>query len=494
MENNLHMKSGRKFLNIMLVSLILSLTGCTDFLDEKPGDGLVRSEYWKNKEEVLATLAGAYKKLADMDKTLFIHGEVRGDMLDAGSSLESAQEKMMESSIQSNNKYADWSEFYTVINICNHVIKIAPSVQDKDQTFTDYLLQQYIAEAIFLRSLSYFYLVRIFNNVPLVTDPSETDNAEFFPPLSSSDVILQTIKEDLTGIRNRIPVVYPTKEESVSRATQGAVNALLADISLWNFEYDDCINYITAVEETDIYFLLPSTEWFDIFQPGFSLEGIFELFYDKTLGQSNSLYDITTNQNNYIGSEYAQTILSPEVLEAAEQIRGYGSLSTSNKVWKYGGQLPDGQTRRPAGNNSGANFIIYRLGDLYLMKAEALSQTGRFDEALFYLNEIRERANMPTLVLSQNAQIFEDVILEERAKELAYEGKRWFDLLRMGRRNDYSNKEKLIEILVQDVPSSQKLVQKSKLNNPLGWYMPIHINEIERNRNISQNPYYYEVD
>ena len=114
------------------------------------------------------------------------------------------------------------------------------------------------------------------------------------------------------------------------------------------------------------------------------------------------------------------------------------------------------------------------------------------DEALVYLNIVRLRANVEALRLSNDAQVFEDAILTERAKELAFEGKRWFDLLRMGRRNNYANKDKLIEILVQDVPSTQKLVQKAKLSNPLGWYMPIHINEIERNRNITQNPYYYE--
>ena len=131
----------RKYLALALV-IIVGLLGnaCEDFLDQKPTDGLVRNEYWKNKEEVLATLAGAYKKLALMDKTLFIHGEVRGDLLDAGSSLESAQEKMMESNIQSDNNYAQWGEFYSLINLCNHVITLAPGVQELDQTFSDFQL------------------------------------------------------------------------------------------------------------------------------------------------------------------------------------------------------------------------------------------------------------------------------------------------------------------------------------------------------------------
>lgn len=477
-----------------LLILVLLGSGCEDYLDQQPNDGLVRSEYWKNKEEVQATLAGAYKKFAVMDRILFIHGEVRADMLSAGTSLQSAQEKMMESNIQSNNVYAKWGEFYSVINLCNHVINLAPPVQDLDPTFSDYVLQQYIAEAIFLRSLSYFYLVRIFNDIPFVLEPSETDNADFFPSLTAADDVLANIKADLIEIRNRIPSVYPSVEHSKSRATKAAVDALLADISLWNFEYTDCIQYVEAVEQSGLYFLLPATEWFELYQPGFSLEGIFEIYYDNAQGQPNALYNATINQNNYLGSEYAQEVLSIETLEAAEQIRGYGSLSLQNKIWKYGGQFPDQETVRPAGTSASANFIVYRLADLYLMKAEAYSQLGDFDDALLYLNMVRQRANVEELKLSNNVQTFEDAILTERAKELAYEGKRWFDLLRMGRRNDYANKDKLIEILVQDVPSSQKLVQQAKLDNPYGWFMPIHIDEIDRNRNITQNPYYYERD
>ena len=400
--------------------------------------------------------------------------------------------KMMESNIQSDNKYAEWGDFYSVINLCNHIISIAPSVQELDQTFSDFQLQQYVAEATFLRSLCYFYLVRIFNDVPFVLDPSETDNANFFPPLTTAEEILVSIKADLIDIRNRIPTVYPSLEHSKSRASKGAVDALLADISLWTFEYDDCIQYVEAVVNSDLYFLLPPTEWFEIFQPGFSLEGIFEIYYDNASGQSNSLYNMTINQNNYLASEFAQTILSVEVLEAAEQVRGNGSISLTNRIWKYGGQFPDQETGRPAGTSASANFMVYRLADLYLMAAEAYSQLGNFSEAQEYLNYIRDRANVEQLNLSNDVQAFEDAILEERAKELAFEGKRWFDLLRMGRRNDFANKDKLIEILVQDVPSTQKLVQKAKLSNPLGWYMPIHINEIDRNRAITQNPYYYE--
>jgi hypothetical protein len=103
---------------------------------------------------------------------------------------------------------------------------------------------------------------------------------------------------------------------------------------------------------------------------------------------------------------------------------------------------------------------------------------------------IRYRADVPALSLANTPTAFEDAILEERALELAFEGKRWFDLLRMGRRNNYERKSRLIQIIVSNVPSTQKRILATKLTNPLGWYLPISKLEIERNKNLVQNPYY----
>ena len=481
---------------ILLMTFLVLLTSCEDFLDQKPTDGLVLEEYWKNKEEVLSTLGGAYQLLSELDYLLFIHGELRGDMLQPNGTVTGGSERaVMSANIETNQWFARWDNFYKAINICNHVIELAPGVQDP--TFTDYQKQQMVSEATFIRSLCYFYLVRVWQDVPYVTKPTTTDEGDFFPAVTSGEEILKNIKADLIDIRNRMPD-HPTIEESKSRATAGAVNALLADISLWNFEYDDCITYIDAVENSGLYFLLPSTEWFQNFNPGFSLESIFEIYFDQTMGQGNNFasrtYSSTSGGIYYFGSEYAQEILSVETTEAGELIRGNGSLSNNHQIWKYAGAIPDKTTLRPGNLNTSANFIVYRLADLYLMKAEAYSQKEApdFGMALEYLNYVRFRSNMAPYAQFTSASAFEDAILLERAKELAFEGKRWFDLLRMGRRNDFARKDNLIEILIQNVPSTQKLVLKSRLSDPNGWYMPIHINEIDRNKNLKQNSYYDE--
>jgi hypothetical protein len=106
------------------------------------------------------------------------------------------------------------------------------------------------------------------------------------------------------------------------------------------------------------------------------------------------------------------------------------------------------------------------------------------------LNMIRDRALVAPLAISNSIDAYEDAIMDERALELAFEGKRWFDLLRMGRRNNYARKAKLVELIIKNVPSTSKRILSAKLTNPQGWYLPVHKDEIERNKNLVQNPYY----
>ena len=179
----------------------------------------------------------------------------------------------------------------------------------------------------------------------------------------------------------------------------------------------------------------------------------------------------------------------PEV--SNELIRGFGTVNPLNEyIWKYVGIKPDEYSRRSTAEQADCNWIVYRLADVLLMKAEALSQTGRYNEALAIVNQIRDRAFMGVVSAPQNPQAYEDMILMERAKELAYEGKRWFDLLRMGSRNNYERKTTLIEIVIEKVPATQKRVLASKLNDPNGWYLPINDREMETNVNLVQNTYY----
>ena len=468
---------------------------CNKWLESLPPNGLIREEFWKSKEDVEAVLMAAYELFASMDRTLFLQGELRGDLLFGGSNQPSRERSIAENNIYPDNNYCDWTPYYKIINHCNEVIKNAPLVQEIDNTFTDFRKQSLMAEAYFIRSLAYFYLVRIYNEIPLVLEPSETDNSDFYIPKSTESEVLNKVVIDLKQYREFAPSGgFSTIIENKGRASKPAFDALLADIALWRFEYDKVLEHVEKIENSGEIELMKGGEWFQIFNPGNSIEGIFEFQFDGNLNQRNGTFGLTQRFSNlYFPSQKATEMFGKE--NANELVRGENaSIAKIGEddfiIWKYVGQFPDGQSFRSGNDQYSCNWIVYRYADVLLMKAEALSQTGRYAEALAILNKTRERANLQPKNIVFNAAAFEDAIMEERALEFAYEGKRWFDLLRLGRRNNFSRKNKLIEVIISNVPSNQKRILAVKLTNPLGWYLPIYESEIERNKNLNQNQYY----
>jgi len=479
---------------ILLLTVLTLASACEDWLGIIPPQGLIREEFWKTKEDVQAVIMAAYEHFASLDGTLFKFGEIRADMVVGDSNQGDDERKVSEGNIYPDNSMCNWEDFYVVINYCNEVIMNAPLVQEIDDTFTDYQLKSYLSEATFLRSLAYFYLVRVYRDVPYVTEPTETDDADVYPAKMDGDELLQFLIPDLEEARRYATTDgYQTLDEIKGRATKAAIDALLADISLWLFDYEAVVTYVQRIEGNMEIALMPSSRWFEIFYPGNSLESIFEFQFEDP-NQQNSTYGLT----RYYGYTYDPSQKAVEMFGtdyAREFNRGQdASIAEPSSddfiIWKYVGRAPDGETERASSDQHSCNWVVYRLADVLLMKAEALSQLSRFPEALYYINLIRERADVTLLSLPDSPTAYEDAILQERALELAFEGKRWFDLLRMGRRNDYARKSNLIEIIIANVPSTQKRILATKLTNPLGWYMPIAEEEIERNPNLVQNPYY----
>ena len=485
----------KKIKYLMVVLMIFTQISCNDWLELIPPGGLIREEFWKTKGDVDAVLMAAYSDFSRMDRNLFLYGELRGDMLVGGPNQPGGEQQIMENNIYPDNGFANWSNFYKVINYCNEVIKNAPLVQEIDNTFTDYQMQSLVSEAYFLRSLAYFYLVRIYNQVPLITEPTESDDADFYVAKVPEETVLTQIVADLEANRAFAPSEsFVTLRENKGRASKASFDALLADIALWRFDYPNVIKYVNQIQATQKFVLMPSGRWFELFYPGNSLESIFEFQFDGNLSQDNGTYGLTNRQSNqYKPSQKALEMLSFEF--ASELVRGEeSSIKKYGEddfiIWKYVGQAPDGQSVRSGSDQPSANWIVYRYADVLLMKAEALSQQGNYAEAFNIISDIRDRAGVGSISIASTATAYEDAILNERALELAYEGKRWFDLLRMGRRNNYARKSTLVEIIVSNVPSTQKRILATKLTNPQGWYLPIFEDEIERNRNLIQSPYY----
>ena len=150
-----------------------------------------------------------------------------------------------------------------------------------------------------------------------------------------------------------------------------------------------------------------------------------------------------------------------------------------------------------------ANFIIYRVAEIILMKAQAEVMMGNFKEAVTQINRIRNRAglgNYADIDLkaddadSQLAQLDEQTLLEQilDQKELEFmgEAKRWYDLLWFGRISNYKYKSQFINMVIKGNQTTNKSWIQSVLVDPNSWYMPLPQADMDHNRLLEQNPYY----
>ncbi len=162
---------------------------------------------------------------------------------------------------------------------------------------------------------------------------------------------------------------------------------------------------------------------------------------------------------------------------------------------------------RPAlGNLSDGNFIVSRLSDVILMRAEALNRLGQKQPAITLLNQIRTRAGLPganipgsnqVLTSSATMEEIEDAILHERRLELAFEGHRWFDLVRIARngRPEVLHERIMASDMYEKDHGQFGSIDKNVpgvhvIQDPMSWYMPIHRQELQENRNLVQNSFY----
>ena len=163
----------------------------------------------------------------------------------------------------------------------------------------------------------------------------------------------------------------------------------------------------------------------------------------------------------------------------------------TNEIYKYTGLNHD---HRKTLQESDTHWFVYRYADVLLMKAEALNELGQGEEALAIVNEIRLKrlainatAQQPGIQDKDGIRLY---ILAERSRELAFEGKRWFDILRNARKDNYAQLDLLIGIALRSAPANQQQSIIAKLKDTNSHYLPINENELYTNKALVQNPFY----
>lgn len=506
-------------IKIFLISLVLIFSSCTDWLDLRPENEIVLEDFWQTESQATAVLSSCYRGMlldAYLER-MIVWGEIRSDNVVQGNSIGTDLLKILKVNLTPTNGYANWGAYYSVINYCNTFLHFAPGVLQRDQNFTQSKLRTYESEALTIRALTYFYLVRAFRDVPLVLEPSISDSQDYLVPKSTEREVLDQIIEDLNKALQYARFEYGKGAYNKGRITVNSIRAILADVYLWDQQYSKC------VEMCDLLLADPTLELVDadkfltsVFFSGNSTESIFELQYNKDVQYNNTVNNFYGYENRQYGEfsfpaylakngqfspfNYAASAVKESTKDLREKLFiGAVDLGDGYPIYKYAlAQNTENADEtytpkyRPASTT--VNWIVYRLADIILMRAEALVQLNRnqndLEEALRMVNKTYLRSNLSAdslqFVTYNNQNDMEKLVLRERQRELMFEGKRWFDLMRLVRRNN--DPTAMLAYISPKLTGDNMQIRKMSVMD--GLYFPILTNEIEINPNLIQNPFY----
>jgi hypothetical protein len=482
------MKKNTKKLIIRIgcaIILILA-TCCQDWLSIEPENDLIKEKFWTKKADVESALAAAYDALRSSSLQSLIFGELRADLVEFTGDAFSNYQKIAASNISPTNSVIDWSKYYKAINLANTLMHYDDEVFEKDQTFTQELKDAYEAEALFIRSIAYFYLIRLWKDVPLVLEASISDTSNLYVAKSPENVVLNQLIDDLHYAKD---IAYTTEfrgsDYFYGRANRNSILALLADIYLWKEEYQNCITICDEIINSGLYSLEPTSTMFNIYYPGNSpLESIIEIQYDDGLpDQENPVYyDMIRVTGDYQANLITSNVEMIMALDDLRNFRGAGA------IWKYAGKDALGRIPRSYSERD-ANWILYRFADILLMKAEACIELNRFSDANQLIGTTLLRAGMP-YTDNNDKELLRKELLNERGREFMFEGKRWFDFLRAAKRDGFARKDIIIDMILSGADVQQQAILRTRVFDTLSYYLPIPERELNYNQNLEQNPYY----
>lgn len=496
----------RKLIYSSLVVLVLvSSSSCNKWLDVKPQDGLIKQDYWKTKEQLNSAVIGTYILLTDnaVVSQLFRWGELRADMVAIAPTPGKPtvdDTEFMQGNILSTNSLVDWSVVYKAIANCNIVMENGPLVMKADPTFKLDELNKSLAEVRGIRALLYFYLLRTYGEVPLQLEGIDEDTEVTSLPKSSQQQIADQILADLAfAAEHAVETFKDNPSFDKGRITKYMVYALQADVYLWLDRYADAAAACDKIIASNKFFLVegdPVSFFEELYVQGNSSETIFAFQYSD---RANPFFNMFLNASKpYMASASAienvfpADPVDPLLLDVRSAGVSYNPITLG--IWKYGGVTST--TSRSDADHRG-NYPIYRYADVLLMKAEALAWIpGNEQKVLDIIEQIRsnrralDASKRTDITVESSSSALGEYVFEERGRELAFEGKRWFDLLRFAKRNNYENEATLISLATENIPSNLKQSVSIKLKDRNSHYLPVPFREIQANKNLIQNPFY----
>jgi hypothetical protein len=457
-----------------------------DVLDQVPQSSFTPDNFYKNTDDAKAAVNAVYDAMnsADMyNQVMWIIQDQATDDSEWGGGRSTANQAKNDldkyTFTPSTSTFQSvWSTVYRSINRSNTVLARVPGIAMDPELQT-----RLLAETKFMRGFYYFTLVRLFGGVPLVlTETTSLNNLQV--SRASVDEIYDQVIKDFTEAEAILPATYTGADRG--RATKGAATAFLAKVYLTRQEWAKASQKAKEVIDSGVYdlwanysevFLLANKNGkeavFEIqalgggFSEGSWMQGYMRPNFDRVNNIAGFGDDPVTKNlyDTYTAADKRRNI-NIKLYSATSTPAAPASIDFPAYVYKY---LDASATANAEGSN---NYPVIRYADILLMYAEALNEQGAGNaEAFKAVNRLRTRAGLVELPASLSQDEFRDAVLLERRLELAFEGHRWYDLVR-----------------------TKRLVAAMKIQNPnimvaeKNLLLPLPQTERDVNPNLTQNP------
>ena len=472
-----------KFIKFSTLLFALTFLSCEEMLEVTPRSSITGQVFWKQESDFYPYMTGIYGRYRSHIDYMGI-GEDRGEMWSPGYNARFTP--YWAHNLTPGNTI-DWTGFYGTIGHVNLLLeKIEPF------TFANPTLKNRIkAEAYAMRAAMYFYIARVYGDVPLVLKAVYNEKE----PLYERSPVAEVFEQIDADIAQALALFPEDGYVNKYRWTKPAVYALLADVKMWSAtvleggteDFQAAIAAITEVENSGVMLL---ENYGDVFDESRNNEIIFSFYLDRSEYSSGNYnnaflrFDTSQGADNVadlpiaLAGQQAYT-LSPQALALFAQFPDDKRIPRTYIPELYNGEVANYWPNKFRGTQytdtriADSDIILYRLSDMLLLKAEAYAALDQPTDALLYLNKVRERADIDPYTETDQA-LLQKEILDERGRELFHEIKRWYDLRR-------AHAMGVIDIY-QYVPNLQGL------NTPLYW--PVHLNMLARNERLEQTTGY----
>ena len=487
------MKKNKLYIVVSLFCL-MGMTSClNEFLEPEPLNLITHENYWQSESDARAALNAAYAQLQQTYKAGFIFWlEARGDNFIGSSSGTYPYQAVCYNNPSSSYPCCNWNNWYKVVSIANYGIHFIPGMTGK---LAEAKQRHLLSEAYFLRAYAYFNMVRIWGDVPLVTEPTLTKSDVVKPYRTDKELVMEQIIRDLDSAA----VMVDLGVEELYLYSAGALYALVTEVAMWTHDYERALDFSQQLIDLNRY-SLELADFAKVCCDANTTDNIWTMAWSYAANGDNSItISYNTSANSVIPTKRIYEKWTEwEAQAGCADLRRIATLDSA-RVNQYGDshckRHPSAVVR--SWKWSPGEFLVqtdyrempiplYRFADILLLRAEALNQTGDMAGAVEVMNRVRRRAGLPDRLTSDFADVeqLEDAILQERQFELFEEGKRWYDLVRTGRAMKVMNEH--FEGYVKQYKGSGYTL----FTEDWQLYWPVHRDIINENEHITQTGNY----